>query len=525
MTMKKCLLLACMALMSTYNSAIATSLCGQFSPPAVDAFALQGAVFRLEGADPSDIGTGYLISSTQGYLLTAQHVVKQPKPGKIIEATSPALPGVVLDAKIVGDLTKSDTPVDVALLKVVDPSKVTRIRPIDISLNLPGHEDKLHTMGYPKFGDLNNTVLQTTEVEDPSFDPSSGNIQTNDAIAKPGASGSPLLNVAGDTVGTATTTLGVSEQNAWFVPMESVIPLLDQIPASGEALKIESMLKSNAISPEMLAATLENTNEVSNLDLYELMRLLHANHTKGLISRDLLRCPISYALEGRGLFDLVLDMQEADASVRSDANLHIAQRDIALGNPVLAAAHSQQAMDGYKSLGDSNNVLRAQLILAQAQYQSDILSQAKSSLAGVLEHVSTLPPTDVGDAYLLAGEIDSKGGDFNAARTHFQQASDNFAGQKQFDQAAYAKRLTASIDLRQGSIQAAEVSSDDAIQFYKKAGNISGQADLLYDRAKAQAASGNVVGLKKTAVEYINTSPNGVKADEMKKVLSDVKLP
>ena len=458
-------------------------------------------------------------------MLTAQHVVKQPKPGGIVEATSLALPGVVLEAKIVGDLTGSETPVDVALLKLVDPSKVARIKSIDISLNLPGHGDKLRTMGYPKFGDLDNTTLQTTEVEDPSFDPSSGNIQTNDAIATPGASGSPLLNVAGDTVGTATTTLGVQEQNAWFVPMESVIPLLDQIPASDEALKIESMLKGNAISPDMLAATLENTNEVSNLDLYELMKLLHADHAKGAVSRDLLRCPISYALEGRGLFDLVLDMQEADAAVRSDANLHIAQRDIALGNPVLAVAHSQQAMDGYKSLGDSNNVLRAQLILAQAQYQADILPEAQKSLAGVLAHVSTLPTVDVGTAYLLAGEIDSKGGNFGAARAHFQQASDHFAGQKEFDQAAYAKRLTASMDLRQGSLQAAEASSDDAIDFYKKAGNIQGQADLLYDRAKAQAASGNVVGLKRTAVEYINTSPNGVKADEMKKVLSNVEIP
>ena len=520
--MNRGLLLGCVALAMTCGAAKAASMCGQFDPPKVDAFGLEGAVLRLEGADPADSGTGYLISATQGYVLTAQHVVKQPKEGGIIQATSPWRSGVVFDAQVIGDLMGESSPVDVALLKIVDPSKLAGIRAVDISLKLPGRGDQLQTMGYPRFGDVPNNTVQATQLANPAFSPSNGDIQTSDAIAKPGASGSPLINGFGAAVGTATEALGIQEVDAWFIPMASVTPLLDKIKPSDEAIKIESMMKSHSIDQSELKGMLENTNEVSNLDLYELVRLVKADKETSESSRELMRCPISYALDSRGMFDLVIDMQYADAPVKADANLHIAERDMALGNPVLAITHSQQAIAGYKSLGESKNIVKGQLILAKAQYQSDTLPQAKETLAAVLANLKALPESDRGDAYLLAAEIDTKRGDLKSAKARLQQASDRFAEQGEFNQAALAKRLTASIDLRQGSTRAAEASTNDAIHFYKVSGNVRGQADLLYEKAKVQAASGDEKGLKSTAEEYIKLSPGSTKAVEMKNVLYEV---
>lgn len=520
--MNTSLFVACAVFAMTCETAHATSLCGQFDPPKVDAFGLQGAVLRLEGADTAGSGTGYLISATQGYVLTAQHVVMQPKEGGIIQATSPLRPGVVFNAEVIDDLKKDGGSVDVALLKIIDPSKLSGLRAVDISLKLPGPGDQLHTMGYPKFGALPNNTLQTALVANPAFSPSSGTIQAGDVNAKPGASGSPLINEFGAAVGTVTQTLGVQEVDAWFIPMASVTPLLDEIKPSDEAIKIESMMKSHSIDQSELKGMLENTNEVSNLDLYELVRLVKADKETSESSRELMRCPISYALDSRGMFDLVIDMQYADAPVKADANLHIAQRDMALGNPVLAITHSQQAIAGYRSFGDSKNIVKGQLILAKAQYQSDTLPQAKETLAAVLANVQALPASDRGEAYLLAGEIDTKRGNLKSARTQFQQASDRFAEQGEFNQAALAKRLTASIDLRQGSTRAAEASTNDAIHFYKVSGNVQGQADLLYEKAKVQAASGDEKGLKSTAEEYIKLSPGSTKAVEMKNVLYEV---
>lgn len=517
--------IASLTLLSVCLPVYSAAICDQLYPPQVDWTALSGAVLRLEGADANDSGTGYLISASQGYVLTAAHVVKAPGPNGTIKATSPWRPGIVFDAVIVSDLSGTPDAIDAALLQIRDTSQLADIRPVDISLAIPSAQESLLTMGYPKFGDLPNDKLQHASLADPAFVPSSGNIQVNDAIAKPGASGSPLINGEGSTVGTATATLGVQQVDAWFIPMVSLKPLLDLIPPSAEATKLNGDLQGGAVSQAQLTAELQNTSRVTNLDLYELVGLLKKSGAKRSSTSALMRCPLSYALLERGLGELVVDMSEADVFSKASANLQLAQRDIALGNPVLAVSHSENAIDGYQALHDSEGVLAGKLTLAQAQYQSDALVPAKETLSSVLANIERLPAPRRGDAYLLQGNIDAKSGNVASAKNNFSLAATSYVSQNQLNRAALAKRLTAGVDLREGATQAAQASSSDAIQLYKATGNVHGQAELLYERAKVQAATGDKAGLKDSATQYIKLTPDGLKSSEMKAVLNNSKVP
>ena len=489
--------------------------CGQLDLAPIDWLEFEGAVLRIQGEDPKVSGTGYLISSSQGYVLTAQHVVEQSVAG-VVEATSPRRPGKVFKATIVADLSTATDPVDVALLQLSDTDALSDIRSLDISLRMPSRREDLYTIGYPKFGDMPNTTQQSIKLQNPSFLPGQGYIQTNDAIAKPGASGSPLIDMYGSTVGTAVKTLGIDEKDAWFVPTASLRPLLDKIPPSKKARDLEDMLKTNSVTEATLRDMLLTSGKITNLDLYGLVRLIQNDKDAALISKELLSCPLSYALEARGLIDLVLDPKWADGLSQSEAYLNVAERDLALNNSVLAVAHGQKAVEGFKLIGDSANLRKSQLVLARAQYQSGAFSSAKSTLGGVLKGEEGLSLEDKGEAYLLAGEIEAKSGSLTLATAHLQKASAIFVGQTDFDQAARANRLAANLNFRQGRLAAATRSSDDATSLYKRSGNVQGQADSLYEKAKIQVVSGDHAGLKDTANEYMKLAPTGAKAAELK---------
>ena len=206
----------------TSRSANAEIPCGNFEPGAMNLSQLQsefeGAILRLQTEGSSSSGTGYLIDSARGYILTALHVVSSGTPtvGLVVNVASHALPGQKLKAVVVDF---DPAPNDLALLKLTSPALAAQIRPVDIALRIPAPDDSLFSMGYAQIGDEPNDQPRDQAVSLMATG-QSGYIEVKQTLAVGGASGGPLLNGWGGAVGTCREQVGIGGVTARYTPYE-----------------------------------------------------------------------------------------------------------------------------------------------------------------------------------------------------------------------------------------------------------------------------------------------------------------
>jgi len=101
-----------------------------------------------------ELGTAYLVDATQGYLVTANHVLDDlPAAKKPLEVWA-ALPESVSHKTIPFVISKRDLKLDIALLKIKDPvpTEIQKLRPLDIASDVPDLDTHLFVMGYPVYG-------------------------------------------------------------------------------------------------------------------------------------------------------------------------------------------------------------------------------------------------------------------------------------------------------------------------------------------------------------------------------------
>jgi S1-C subfamily serine protease len=139
-------------------------------------------------------GTGFLITS-QGHVLTNNHVI-QGKAKVLIQ-----LPGQ-RDAVPV-EIVAADAQSDIALLKL-DPTQVTKIRPLRISTSIVTRGTEVAAFGYPLGGLVGYGVKLTTGVVSNLPEPETGGMLVLDCRVNPGNSGGPLCNAQGMVVGMVT---------------------------------------------------------------------------------------------------------------------------------------------------------------------------------------------------------------------------------------------------------------------------------------------------------------------------------
>ena len=151
---------------------------------------LKGSVFRVEAGLAH--GTGFVVDTLGGVILTNAHVVENCEPGNL---------SVMLDprTRIRAQLLARDPEADVAVLRIHPRYLTGRVRvplqnPVGKMSVVPG--ERLIAMGYPLHQELTITSGIASSVR-------AGAI-ISDVNINPGNSGGPLLNVDGEAVGINT---------------------------------------------------------------------------------------------------------------------------------------------------------------------------------------------------------------------------------------------------------------------------------------------------------------------------------
>ncbi len=162
-------------------------------------------------------GSGFLVS-TDGYLLTAQHVVGADKYVKI--RWSDGLEGV-------GEVIRTDKRRDVALIKADSRGRAS----LALHRDMPQPGDTVFAIGTPIDPKLQNTVTRGVASANRILDGFS--FIQSDVTVDPGNSGGPLLNEQGEVLG--LTDIGIRLPDAptglnFFIPIRDALDFLSLEP-------------------------------------------------------------------------------------------------------------------------------------------------------------------------------------------------------------------------------------------------------------------------------------------------------
>jgi len=486
----------------------------------------KGAILRLQVPGSPDSGTGYLIDSVNGYVITAFHVIESARPGTSIDVTSPGLAGTKLRAKLVKSLAtvRPDGTVngtDLAILKLDTPSLVKDIRPVDVSLRFPAVDQILYAMGYPQLGAEPNVTFSEQPVKFMAAPPD-GSIQVTQATFG-GNSGGPLMDPSGSVVGTCRETVGIGAAVARYIPMSDGETLLDLIPLSDRMRRLDQQVKAGSVSESDLKDILvKNSKNPTNVELYTWARQIVKNRDQysAVITRNLLQCPMR-ALMQRGMDDLVIELSAfSDPKTVGDANATVAAREIAQGRPLSAESHVQAAAAAYTIVNDTQGTYRAAMLSTRIQLAVGSIDAAAAQSSKVLANINILAPKDRATALATAADIDLAKGNGAAAIPKLNRASQYSIEAGQFTTAANLLASSAEVSLKMSKLQDAKDSLTKAINLYHGARNSSGEAESVYKRVGVETVLGDNAASKLDLQHYLDIEPQGFHSAEVKELLA-----
>jgi hypothetical protein len=159
-------------------------------------------------------GSGFIISPS-GYVLTNEHVVKEARFVKVRLANG---------REILGDVVRSDSARDVALIKVAE----TNLPCISLRLaTAPNVGDEVYAIGTPLSEKLDVSV--TRGIISAYRDEGGLKFIQSDVQVHPGNSGGPLVDKDGEVIGISVAgimTGGVSQNLNFFVPIADAVSRL-----------------------------------------------------------------------------------------------------------------------------------------------------------------------------------------------------------------------------------------------------------------------------------------------------------
>jgi S1-C subfamily serine protease/tetratricopeptide (TPR) repeat protein len=462
-------------------------------PEDIEDFA--GAVFRVD--DGGDIGTAFLVDSTNGYLLTAKHVVKRTIADNSIEiiGTTPALSGKKLVLQIV-DSTPDEQ--DLALLKVKDPTKTINIVPLDIGLRPPSRGSKLSSMGYPTtYGDEINTSLRVQPEVKVISSPSEDGLIEVTQVAIGGNSGGPLVEPNGLVVGICRKEVGIGDAVARYAPMSDAEPLLNRLPRHPLVTTLDSQVTGHRVTPqELIAALKRGPGHASNLDLYAWARYILERRANYKESANYFSCPIVRAMMHRELDDVVMWLSPFGSQEDlARASLTTAERELSRGN-------WQQALEiispvaGELAKSSDLSVQRRSLFV-QATSMTE-LGQGKEAM-GLLASSSEHLPQNSKFAAEISGELAYVNAIYTGAYENgadvspraADDAADVFEKTERQMKNVGASEQLAEFYMREGRAFSMGSDKDKALEKYELAretyheiGNFSGESKALLQMAE-----------------------------------------
>jgi S1-C subfamily serine protease len=512
----------------------------------------KGSILRLQVEGSLDSGTGYLIDSVNGYIITAFHVVESATPNTtIINVTSPysTLNKDKLKAKLVKSLAtrKSadgtlDGP-DLAILKLDNPSLVKDLRPLDISLRYPSVDNTLYAMGYPTLGDQPNTTFSEQLVRFMAR-PIDNSIQVEQATFG-GNSGGPLMNSSGSVVGTCRNSIGSPSVVAQYVPMIDGMKLFDLIPLSDRMKSLDKQIRSGSVpESELMDLLVTNSRNPTNLEWYTWSKHVIA-HLDQYASNDstskLLRCA-TYALGQRGMEGVVVNVSAVTLNLRNllpdkgfgnhfdlppgdhfhlplvdlktagDAYIRVAESEFAQGRLPSAMSHVSIADSVYEQINDKLGAHRAGMLSIRIRLADGTLDAAQLQTTNLLSDLDMLPPEDKSTALSIASSIDLVKGNLPAAVSELNDASRYSFAAGKLTTAADLLVSSADASIKLSKSQDAKDSLTKAIVLYQSTNNISGEAESVYKLALVESVLGDRDASMSNLQHYLALQPHGVHA-------------
>lgn len=201
-------------------------------------FQSRGGLFGGSGITEVGSGSGFIIDSKNGYIITNNHVIQGAE--KIMVSLAD---GRNLEGKLVG----GDRRTDLAVVKVSDTSNLTAVQIGDssklqvgepvVAIGNPGGQEFARSV-------TTGVVSATNRILEIEGESSFNLIQT-DAAINPGNSGGPLVNYSGQVIGINSA----KNQEAGFEGMGFAIPITDAMPT------IEQLIsKGYASHPALLVS-------------------------------------------------------------------------------------------------------------------------------------------------------------------------------------------------------------------------------------------------------------------------------
>lgn len=336
--------------------AVAQNVCGPFSFPRIPADSFDSLFFTqyrdafLQINLEDSQGTGFIIDSGRGYVLTARHVVRLAVSDKTkaIYAFSQRFPEEKLTLRL---RDNTDPELDIAVLQLAPPDKLSAAPSLQINLAPPARGSTVHYAGFPfKKRTLVPGRANIFEMDDKL------KLTVRGATVQ-GDSGSPVLDEHGLVMGMVTDQQ--TEQLGEFVSSLALEPLLMKLDPS---LLADSLLKtvlSSTPRNELMVKFFPNASKDSwtNLDLLGLIKLINKKVNLTQTQKENVLCPVYYSAIDRGLRDQT-------RYITHQLPLYV-QADVARNNFVTAKMYS-----GIRKLD------KAMELLAEAQEQ---LAQASTA--------------------------------------------------------------------------------------------------------------------------------------------------
>ena len=197
---------------------------------------------RIQGGQPQDIGTGFIVAS-DGLIVTNKHVVSETGATyKVITKDNKEYP--------VREISR-DPNNDIAILKI-NPSAGSGLRPVELGDSSGLRVGQFVIAIGTALGEFRHTVT-TGVISGLGRGIDAGNplegyverlddvIQT-DAAINPGNSGGPLLNSAGQVIGINVAVASGAQNVGFAIPVNTVKSALDQFKASGGKFSAKAYL-------------------------------------------------------------------------------------------------------------------------------------------------------------------------------------------------------------------------------------------------------------------------------------------
>lgn len=243
-------------------------------------------------------GTGFVIDSAGGYILTAAHVIADliNKPGQKIIGLS----NITQAGRLELDYVKHDDKADVALLRVRGTDALKQVTPFEISMDTPEVGGKVAIAGY-QFGGPVATPGESTL-------PAIGRKLILRVNTFDGDSGAPAIDESGLVIGIVTNRQdnGIAVMVPMAVLRDFLLPYIPD-PKEPDPL-FESLLKGHLDSEQFDPKS--SPGAITNIDIIGLMKKLKSKKLKDLTenTRRLIRCPVYEAAEQRNLVHIANDL-------------------------------------------------------------------------------------------------------------------------------------------------------------------------------------------------------------------------